>query len=119
MQGPRYTPPPLVTGIYPYLDFLEEGAAPSWLEGRVFYDAVNKTLAVYNDESDVTLQLGQEIYIRAKNVTGDTLLNGTLIYISGASSGNPTIDKARSDSPNTTGVIAITSRWAFVRPLDQ
>jgi hypothetical protein len=75
----------------------------------VFYDAVNKTLAVYNDESDVTLQLGQEIYIRAKNVTGDTLLNGTLIYISGASSGNPTIDKARSDSPNTTGVIAMTT----------
>lgn len=109
MPSLEYTPPALVTGIYPYIDFLTGAAAPSWLEGRVFYDDANKTLAVYNDESDVTLQLGQEMYIRAKNITGDPLLNGTLIYINGASSGTPTIEKARSNSPNTTGVIAMTT----------
>lgn len=109
MAGLEYTPPALVTGIYPYIDFQTGEPNPDWKEGRVFYDDVNKTLAVYNDESDVTLQLGQEIYIRAKNVTGDTLVNGTLVYIDVASTGIPTIEKARSDSPNTTGVIAMTT----------
>lgn len=109
MAGLEYTPPALVTGIYPYIDFQTDEPSPDWEEGRIFYDDDNKTLAVYNDESDVTLQLGQEIYIRAMNMTGDSLLNGTLIYIDGASSGSPTIEKARSDSPNTTGVIAMTT----------
>lgn len=109
MFAPEYTPPGLVTGVYPYIDFLTGNAAPPWHEGRVFYDDDNKTLAVYNDESDVMLQLGQEIYIRAKNVTGDVLLNGTLVYIDGADTGTPTIEKARSDSPTTTGVIAMTT----------
>jgi hypothetical protein len=109
MFGPLYTPPGLVTGLYPYIDFLTGNAAPPWHEGRVFYDDVNKTLAVYNSESEVTLQLGQEIYIRAHNDTGDALPNGTLVYINGAVHGSPSIEKARSDSPNTTGVIAMTT----------
>jgi hypothetical protein len=108
-MGFEYIAPAITTGIYPNIDFLTGNAAPPWFEGRVFYDDVNKTLAVYNDESDVTLQLGQEIYIRAKNVTAGDLLNGTLIYISGADTGAPTIAKARSDSPTTTGVIAMTT----------
>jgi len=82
---------------------------PPWLEGRVFYDDNNKTLAVYNNESDVTLQLGQEIYFRVKNETGVAIANGALIFINGAAGERPTIALARSDSPSTTGVIAMAT----------
>jgi hypothetical protein len=92
-----------------YIDVDSGLAAPAWKEGRVFYDSVNKTLAVYNDESDVTLQLGQEMYIRAKNNTASPILNGYLVFISGADGALPTIELARSDSPNTTGVIAMAT----------
>jgi hypothetical protein len=68
MERLGYTPPSMVTGIYPYADFLTGNAAPPWKEGRVFYDDENKTFAIYNNEPDVTLQLGQEIYIRVHNV---------------------------------------------------
>jgi hypothetical protein len=104
----NYSPPSAV-GSQAYVDLVPGLPNPIHVEGRIFYDDVNKTLAVYNDESDVTLQLGQEIYIRAKNDTAGQIDNGALVYITGAITGNPTIDLARSDSPATTGVIAMAT----------
>jgi hypothetical protein len=93
----------------PYLDFIPGLAPPPWKEGRVFYDDINKTLAVYNSESDVTLQLGQELYILVKNETGDMVPNGTLVFINGASGIRPTIDLAKSDTSATTRVVAMVT----------
>ena len=107
-MGLNYTPPSAV-GSQAYIDLLPGLSAPSWSEGRIFYDDVNKTLAVYNNESDVTLQLGQEIYFRVYNATGIAIANGALVYINGASGGRPTVALAKSDSPSTTGVIAMAT----------
>lgn len=92
-----------------YIDMVPGLANPAHKEGRIFYDDTNKTLAVYNNESDVTLQLGQEIYIRVKNDKAFQIDNGTLVYIDGAINGIATIELARSDSPLTTGVIAMAT----------
>jgi hypothetical protein len=76
-----------------YIDFAVQ-SAPSYAEGRVFYDNVNKALAVYNSEADITLQVGQEEYLRVYNNTGSTLTNGTPVYATGSFEGTPTVDAA-------------------------
>ena len=70
---------------------------PTHREGRIFYDAAFGALAVYNDEADVTLQVGQEEYIRVKNNTGSTITNGTPVYLTGEDQATPTIAPAKAD----------------------
>lgn len=98
-----------LTTPFSFVDFQIDAEAPPHNEGRVFYDSEEKTFAIYNNESDVTLQLGQEIYIRATNKTGVLVDNGKLCYISGAQGNRPTIELARADSPNTSKVLGITT----------
>jgi hypothetical protein len=70
---------------------------PSHAEGRIFYDAAFGALAVYNDESEITLQVGQEEYIRVKNDTASTITNGTPVYLTGEDQSTPTIAAAVAD----------------------
>lgn len=67
------------------------GATPEYREGRVFYDSTNHALAVYNDESEITLQVGQENYIRVRNNTGSTITNGQAVKIEGSQGTNTTV----------------------------
>lgn len=71
---------------------LVEADRPGYLEGRVFYDAENHCVTVYNDESDISLQVGQEEYIRVRNTTGSTITNGSPVYITGAQGQHTTVD---------------------------
>jgi hypothetical protein len=73
---------------------LNNTSNPSYSEGRIFYDNDNGALAVYNDESDITLQVGQEEYVKVKNNTGVTITNGSAVYLSGEDATVPTIVKA-------------------------
>ncbi len=70
-----------------YIDF-NEVANPSWKEGRVFYDDEEHVLSVYNENSEVTHNLGQEHLIRVHNSTGSTIPNGKIVRIQGVESGN-------------------------------
>lgn len=70
---------------------------PAYSEGRLFYDKAFGALAFYNDESDITLQIGQEEYIRVYNDTGATVSNGIPVYLTGESGATPTIAVARAD----------------------
>ncbi len=86
-------------------------AKPAWQEGRFFYDTTDKTLAYYNDESTVTLNVGQEEWIRVKNVSGAAIANGSAVYVSGAdaTSGLPNISLARADLLTTADAIGLTT----------
>lgn len=88
-----------------YLDLTANTTDIAHAEGRVFYDNVNKALAVYNDEADITLQVGQENYIRVYNETGSAITNGTPVYINGATNGNPTV--APADASSAASIYAI------------
>lgn len=92
-----------------YIDFVTGISAPAHSEGRIFYDDDEKTLSVYNNESDVSLQLGQEMFIRATNKTGVTILNGALVYIDGAQGSRPTIALAKADNVATCQVLAMAT----------
>ena len=84
-------------------------ANPTHVEGRVFYDSTDKTLSYYNDEADITLNVGQEIWVRVRNNTGSTILEGKAIYISGATGNRPTIALAKGDTDTTSQVAGVTT----------
>jgi hypothetical protein len=78
-------------------------------EGQMFYDVSNKTLALHT-ANDVTLQIGQENLIIARNYTGNTIKNGKAVYMSDSSFGLPCINLAKADNILTASVIGITTQ---------
>ena len=52
------------------------------VEGEVYYDSDAHTLSIQTG-TDTTLQVGQEQVIHVRNTTGDPILNGTVVYLSG------------------------------------
>jgi hypothetical protein len=73
------------------------GTKPAHREGRIFYDAAWGALGVYNAEADITLQVGQEDWIKVYNGTGSTITNGTPVYLSGEVGGIPSIVPAKAN----------------------
>jgi hypothetical protein len=55
-----------------------------WKEGRVFWDKSKHALAYYNDEEDITVDLGQEFLIPVYNNTGSIIANGKIVYPTGS-----------------------------------
>lgn len=77
-------------------------ASPAYAQGKLVYDTDNESLTFFNNDSNVALQVGQEEWIRVKNVTGSTIPNGSAVYLSGASAGLPTVALAQSNVGATT-----------------
>ena len=94
-----------VPNIYTAVQFNTAASAPSHNEGLIYYDNTNKTLALYNDESEVTLQVGQEMWVRVTNNTGSTINNGQVVYLSGISGGIPEITLA--DASDVTSLVTL------------
>ena len=86
-------------------------AAPSYQEGRVFYDDDAKALAYYNDETAVSLQIGQEQYVRVYNNSGSVIGNGKAVYITGADPTTelPTVALAKANVESTAQVIGLAT----------
>lgn len=80
-----------------YIDFSTTGSVP-YNEGRLFYDNENGALAFYNEEAEITLQIGQEFYKRVFNNTGGVISNGTPVRISGSQGDVPYIWPAFSSN---------------------
>lgn len=83
--------------------------APTYAEGRVFYDSAAHTLNYYNDSSQMSVNIGQEQIVRVRNQTGSTIPDGTVVYISGATGQTPLVTKAIATSYTTADVIGVTT----------
>jgi hypothetical protein len=81
---------------------LNANASPTYTAGKLVYDSRSESLTFFNNDSNVSLQVGQEEWIRVKNVTGSTIANGAAVYITGASAGLPTVAPAQSNASATT-----------------
>jgi len=77
------------SGNFNNIDFAPQNLDLSHKEGRVFYSADTKTLNAHLDIPDVTLNIGQEEYIRIVNKTNNTIPNGTPVYLSGSHGNRP------------------------------
>lgn len=67
---------------------------PAHAEGQLYWDESDKTLAIDMGHPGVTLQVGQEQFVRVFNNTGAPITDGSVVYISGASGNRPTVNLA-------------------------
>lgn len=82
------------------IDF--QGGVPTHREGRIFYDTDAHTLCYFNDEADVTVNVGQENIVRVSNGWTGTLLNGRVVYASGAHGNRPKVFPASASDSNVS-----------------
>jgi hypothetical protein len=85
--------------------------APSYQEGRVWYDSTAKALSFYADVSGVDFHVGHDLQFKVVNNTGSTIANGSPVYITGTSSGQtyPNVALAKADVAATSAVIGLTN----------
>jgi hypothetical protein len=85
--------------------------APTYTEGRVWYDSSEKALAYYNDSSAIAVHISQDLIFKVINNTGSTIPNGSPVYVTGTSSGQtyPNVALARADVAATSAVIGLTN----------
>jgi hypothetical protein len=85
--------------------------APSYSEGRVWYDSTEKALAFYNDSSALAVHVSQDLIFKVINNTGSTIPNGSPVYVTGTSSGQtyPNVALAKADVAATSSVIGLTN----------
>tara|TARA_R110002153_G_scaffold230883_2_gene384143 strand:+ start:1141 stop:3990 length:2850 start_codon:yes stop_codon:yes gene_type:complete len=75
---------------------------------RLSWNATDLTFDIDTTDTDVVIQIGQELLVKAVNKTGFTLSNGAVVKIDGAQGSRPTISLAKADSlANINGVIGI------------
>jgi hypothetical protein len=67
-----------------YITFDTTPESSSASVGTMSWNANDATLDL-KLSNDVTLQVGQELHVRAHNSSGSTIYNGTVVYINGAS----------------------------------
>ena len=95
-------------------DRVGHGDVPAHNEGLVFYDQHHGAL-VYNGEADITLQVGQEMWILVINNTGSTIANGQSVIITGADGtairehGAPLIGLAQANAEGTSFVVGLAT----------
>ncbi|MBW2647656.1 MAG: hypothetical protein JRE23_16075, partial [Deltaproteobacteria bacterium] len=102
---------------YKWIDFIPQSLVPAWKEGRVFYDEEKYTLTIYNDIENTSMQVGLETWVRCRNRTGVTIVNGAVVYVDGATGQVPTLglflDGAQSPSDVLGLVTADIENQAF------
>jgi hypothetical protein len=93
-----------------YLDHTAT-SAPSYVEGRTWYDSTAHALSYYNDSSTATVHIGQDLQFKVINNTGSSIANGSPVYITGTSSGQtyPNIALAKADVVGTANVAGLTN----------
>jgi len=97
------------TPTFAAIQFPISGSLPSHSEGILFYDYNEKTLSFYNAEAEITMNLGEEQWVRVRNSSGSTILDGQAVYILGAVSDNPTIALAKADDLDTSAVVGLAT----------
>lgn len=94
-----------------YID-LGPGNVPPYVEGRVYYDNVDKSLTVYNNVADFVLPLGQKEFVKVLNDTLSTIPKGAAVYATGyhlTSHHHITVDLADASDPNKYDVLGLVA----------
>ena len=77
--------------------------------GELAFNPDTQTLEV-KCSADVTLSIGQENYIRGKNAESSTILNGTVVYVSGGQGANSLIKRAGNADGTAERVIGVATQ---------
>lgn len=79
-------------------------------EGLLQWNATDGTLDLGMDEGNITMQIGQEMFMKVRNVSGSTIPNGTPVYVSGRTGNRPNIYPAKGDAEATSRVVGVTTQ---------
>jgi len=87
-------------------------SAPSYSAGRMWYDSTVNSFAYYNDVTNNTLHIGEEIQLKVYNNTGSTINVGQPVYVTSTSSGYtyPNVALAIANSLTTGNVIGLANQ---------
>lgn len=91
-------------------NFIDFGLVPEpsgHQEGRVFYDTIDKTLVYHTENPDIHMNIGREMWVRAKNTSGAVILNGQVVRISGADSTLPTLALGLADTADNARLLGV------------
>lgn len=94
------------------IDF-NSGSNPPYAEGNVFYDWGEHTLTVYNDNNQITHNLGQENIIKVFNPSAGSIPTGMPVFISSSNAAGfpqiyPAIATGTSISASSANVAGLT-----------
>lgn len=92
-----------------YLGMESLTSDPAHEAGRMFYNATDDTWAMYFSDPDITLNVGEELWIPARNNTTNTITNGQVVYVTGQIGKNPTIALAKADDFDTCRALAFAT----------
>lgn len=77
--------------------------------GQLNWNSDDNTLEMHTDVDGVKLQLGQENFVRVTNRTSNTITNGTVVVLSGATGNRPKIILASNTESNSHNVIGVVT----------
>jgi hypothetical protein len=85
--------------------------APTYAEGRLWYDSTIKALTYNSDISGNSLHVGQETQLKVRNGTGLTIAKGAPVYITSTSSGQtyPNVALAIANTLTTGNCIGLAN----------
>ena len=70
-------------------------------EGVIYYDSDDGTMVIVNEESEIGMNVGQELWIKVRNNSGADITDGTPVYFTGALGQLPTIAPASASTFET------------------
>jgi len=92
-----------------YIDFNNNLVEPTFQTGRLHYDPATSDLIYDTNVSGVTINIGQQTVVRAKNTSGSPISKGKFVRITGGSGSFPVIALAswtdEGNSANTIGAV--------------
>jgi len=92
----------LAPSLYPFIRFDTLLDKPLHQEGMLFYDKQDHSLAYYNEDQEVTVNIGREQLVRVYNNTATTIPDTRLVYVNGANTGWPTVALAIANTRATS-----------------
>jgi hypothetical protein len=107
-----------------------DGNTPTENTATLTFNNTDKTVDLVPSGTAVTLQVGQEEYLRSTNKTGSDIPEGSVVYVNGAQGQRPTIALTRGNAEATASVIGVTTEdiddnatgfvttWGHVRGLN-
>lgn len=95
-------------------------SAPTYAEGNTYYDITDKSLSYQTDESDVTLNIGKEMFLPPKctNNEGATIVNGQAVYVSGSDGLFPRVKLAKADTEATARAVGLVTQSSVLNNAD-
>ena len=96
---------PFLLAVQSHIDLAANTFTQPHAAGRMFYNQASQSLTVYNDESELAQQIGQQHFLKVYNGTPSTITKGDPVYVAGAYLNCPSV--APADASDAAKVYSV------------